>query len=199
MNSGSLLVRQAYKNRVMSTGNLINALIQSSLYKFNLRDASLIISKMGTWLKGLRVETFTELSKEVVDRYLLKSIRPEIIEEIAIHKEKNARLVILSSSLITICEPIARHTGIEDIICSTMEISNGILTGASVGNFCFGREKLIRLIAYCEKCNCDPSEAWYYADSISDLPVLEAVGNPVCVSPDKKLLKIARRMNWRII
>jgi HAD superfamily hydrolase (TIGR01490 family) len=199
LNSGSLLVRQAYKNGVMSTGNLINAFFQSYLYKFNLRDTNLIISKMGTWLKGLRQENIEELSKEVVDKYLKGSIRPEIIKEISFHKENNAATVILSSAILSICEPIRRLLGIDDIICTTMEISEGVLTGNPVGNFCFEDEKRIRLLSYCEKNHCAPSEAWYYGDSISDLPVFEVVGNPVCVSPDRKLAKIAREREWRVI
>ena len=197
-NSGSLLLWQAYKNRVMSTGNLINAIFQSYLYKFNLRDTNLIILKLGSWGKGLRQEIIDELSKEVVDKYLKGSIRPEIIKEIGFHKENNAATVILSSAISSICEPIGRYIGVDDIICTSLEISDGILTGAPVGKFCFGDEKRIRLLSYCEQNHFNPAEAWYYADSISDLPVLEVVGHPVCVTPDKKLTRIARERGWKI-
>jgi HAD superfamily hydrolase (TIGR01490 family) len=198
LNSGSLLVRQAYKNGVLSTGNLINAIFQSYLYKFNLRDTNLIISKMGTWLKGLSLETFKELSKEVVDKYLIGSIRPEIIKEIHFHKKNNAATVILSSAISSICEPIGRHLEVDNIICTTMETSKGILTGNPVGTFCFEDEKRTQLLAFCEKHHSDPLKAWYYADSISDLSGLEVVGNPVCVSPDKKLTRMAREKGWII-
>jgi HAD superfamily hydrolase (TIGR01490 family) len=199
LNSGSLLVRQAYKNGVMNAGNLINAIFQSYLYKFNLRDTNLIISKMGTWLKGLRQESIDELSKEVIDKYLKDSIRPEIVKEIDFHKEKNGATVILSSAISSICEPLGRHLAVDDIICTTMETSKGILTGAPVGSFCFGDEKRIRLFSYCKTTHFNPSEAWYYADSISDLPVLEVVGNPVCVTPDKKLARIAVERGWKVL
>jgi putative phosphoserine phosphatase / 1-acylglycerol-3-phosphate O-acyltransferase len=198
LNSGSLLVRQAYKQGVMSTGNLINAVFQSYLYKFNLRDTNLIISKMGTWLKGIPYAVIEKLSKELVDRYLIESIRPEIITEINNHRKENALTVILSSAIATICEPIGNHLGVDDIICTTMETSEGILTGNPVGKFCFEDEKRNRLISYCEKNHCDLSNAWYYADSISDFPVLEVVGNPVCVSPDKKLARLANINGWTI-
>jgi HAD superfamily hydrolase (TIGR01490 family) len=198
LNSGSLLVRQAYRNGALSTRNLINAIFQSYLYKFKLRDTNLIILKMGTWLKGIYHETIDELSKQVVEQYLLASIRPEIIEEFGIHKRNNGRTVILSSSISSICNPIGRHLGIDDIICTTMETNEGILTGAPVGTFCYGDEKRIRVLSYCEKNHYNLSEAWYYADSISDLPVFEVVGHPVCVAPDKKLSRIARKNRWKI-
>jgi HAD superfamily hydrolase (TIGR01490 family) len=197
-NSGSLLVWQAYKKGVLSTGNLINAIFQSYLYKFRLRDTNLIILKMGTWLKGLRQEPIDELSKEVVDKYLIRSIRPEIIKAMGFHRENNAGLVILSSAISSICFPMGRHLGVEEIICTTMEIAEGIMTGKPEGNFCFGAEKRIRLLSFCEKNHYDPAEAWYYSDSVSDLPVFEVVGHPVCITPDKKLTRIASEKGWEI-
>jgi HAD superfamily hydrolase (TIGR01490 family) len=198
VNSGSLLVRQAYKNKIMGTGDILNAIIQGYLYKFNLRETNLIISKMGTWLKGIQQESIDELCGQVVNRYLLKNIRPEIKHEIAFHRENNAGIIILSSAITSICEPFGKFLGVDDIICTTMENKQGTLTGKPVGNYCFDDEKRIRLLSYCNEKHYDPSTAWYYADSISDLSALEAVGYPVCVSPDRKLANEARKKGWKI-
>jgi HAD superfamily hydrolase (TIGR01490 family) len=199
VNSGSLLVRQAYKDKIMGIGDLVNAIIQGYLYKFRLRETNLIISKMGTWLKGIRQESIDELCSEVVNSYLIKYIRPQIKNEIAFHRESNAAIIILSSAITSICEPLGRYLGVDDIICTTMENELGILTGKPVGNYCFEDEKMIRLLSYCNENNYDPSTAWYYADSISDLSVFEAVGHPVCVSPDRKLAIHARNNRWKIL
>ena len=198
VNSGSLLVRQAFKKGLMSTGDLLNAIFQSYLYKFNLRDTNRIISRMGTWLKGLSIESIAELSEEVVNSYLINAIRPEIIKEIRFHQDQNGRIVMLSSEISEICGPIAGKLGFEDIICTEMETADGILTGNPVGNFCFGEEKRVRLTEFCITENYRLTEAFYYADSVSDLPALEAVGHPVCISPDKKLRRIALQKEWII-
>jgi HAD superfamily hydrolase (TIGR01490 family) len=199
VNSGSLLVRQAYKDKIMGTGDLVNAIIQGYLYKFALRETNLIISKMGTWLKGIRQESIDEVCSEVVNSYLIKYIRPQIKDEIAFHRESNAGIIILSSAITSICEPLGRYLGVDDIICTTMENELGILTGKPVGKYCFEDEKRFRLLSYCKENNYDPSTAWYYADSISDLSALEAVGHPVCVSPDRKLTVYARNNRWKIL
>lgn len=198
VNSGSLLVRHAYKNGLMSTGNLLNAILQAWLYKFNLRDTNVIIAKMGNWLKGLHHEAVEELSEEVVNKYLIKSIRPEIVAEIKFHKEKSGLIVMLSSAISSICEPTGRLLGFNDILCTTMETIDGILTGSPAGNYCFGDEKRVRLMEFCEAGNYSLKETYYYADSISDLPALEVVGHPVCITPDKKLRQVARKKGWRI-
>ncbi len=197
-NSGSIIVRQAYRKGIMSTWNLIQAIFQSYLYKFNLRDTKLIIQKMGTWVKGLRFEEIDELSREVVNQFLIENIRPEIIKIISFHRENNARLGILSSAISSICFPVGRYLGIKEIICTEIEAIEGILTGNPAGDFCFGDEKRIRLLSFCEKNNLDPAQVWYYSDSASDIPVFEVVGHPVCVSPDKKLTRVAGEKGWEI-
>jgi phosphoserine phosphatase len=60
------------------------------------------------------------------------------------------------------------------------------------------KKKLIRMKDYCEMNNSRPEEAWYYGDSGSDIPVLESVGHPVCINPDRRLKKTALRRKWKI-
>ena len=68
-----------------------------------------------------------------------------------------------------------------------------------LGSKVYDKEKKHRLIMYCENNNFDPKDAYYYGDSYTDYHVMESVGNPVAVSPDKKLLKIAMANNWQIL
>jgi len=80
-----------------------------------------------------------------------------------------------------------------------MEVADGVFTGSPENNFCIGDEKRLRLMQYCEMRNYFLSEAFYYGDSISDLTALKAVGNPVCVQPDRKLSRIVHEKGWRIL
>jgi HAD superfamily hydrolase (TIGR01490 family) len=198
-NSGSILVRQAYKGGLLSTKSLLSAIYQSYLYKFNLRDTNQIISKMGSWVKGFPAEALINLSDLIVNDFLLDAIRQEIFEEILLHKTCNAEVVLLSSAISQICAPIGEYLGMDNVICTEMEVVNGVLTGEPVGSFCFGEQKVVRLIDYCRKNNVDSKDSWYYGDSISDLPVLSSVGHPVCVNPDKKLRKKALQSDWKIL
>jgi HAD superfamily hydrolase (TIGR01490 family) len=198
INSGHLLVREAYKNGLMNNADLLYAVYLSWLYKFNLRDTSRIISGMGKWLKGLTVAEVTELCERVVFKHLIGNIRPEIYSEIKFHKDHNAEIVILSSAIVEICRPIASHIGADSSVCTVMEIVDGVLTGFPEKKFCFDDEKRVRLLEYCEVRNYTLAEAFYYGDSISDFPALAVVGHPVCVAPDRKLSAISRKKGWRI-
>jgi putative phosphoserine phosphatase/1-acylglycerol-3-phosphate O-acyltransferase len=198
-NSGRIITKIAYEKGLMTFPDLIRGLWLSFLYRYELRDTVKIIDSMVAWLKGVRVTDFNDLALEVFNTNILNSIRPEIREEITYHKNKEAIIVILSSALPAICKPVANYLSLDDIICSNLEVNNGVFTGFPSGSFCFGKEKVNRLLGYCKSVNINPLDSWYYGDSIADLPVLETVGNPVCVYPDRKLLKVSRERGWKVL
>ncbi len=84
------------------------------------------------------------------------------------------------------------------MICTEIEVINGYFSGLPKGKYCYKEEKLFQAKNYCEKHGFSLSEAYFYSDSTEDLPLLEKVGNPVCVSPEPALAKIAHKNNWRI-
>ncbi len=75
--------------------------------------------------------------------------------------------------------------------------SNG-RPGLPVEPLCFGQGKLARAEALAQALGADLSRAIFYSDSITDLPLLERVGEAVAVNPDKKLLREARARGWRV-
>ena len=196
--SGKSLVKAALKKGLFSYRNLITAFFLSLAFRLKAKDPSKIIEHMVSWVKGIPENSLIDLCSDVADKIIIPSVYKEAIAEIEFHKSKNAKVVILSSALKTVCQEMARHLRMDDIICSELEIKNGYLTGRPVGQLCFGKEKAVRLLDYCERNLYSPSDAWYYGDSISDFSALSTVGNPVCVNPDKKLKKEATKRVWTI-
>jgi HAD superfamily hydrolase (TIGR01490 family) len=197
-NSGSSLVRMAYKKRIMNRTGLLKAIYLSVLYRFKLMDTVKIINSMVSWVEGIPEKTISELSSEVSSKILIPSIRQEVLSEMKIHRDKEAQVVILSSAIKHICIEVAAHLRINDILCSDLEIEDGLFTGQPLGHLCFGEEKAKRLKEYCDNNNTSVVDAWYYGDSIPDLQALNVVGHPVCVNPDRKLSKAALKNGWRI-
>jgi HAD superfamily hydrolase (TIGR01490 family) len=197
-NSGKLLVRGAYEKGMMSLPDLIKALWLSFLYKFRLMDSEKIIAGMLKWLDRVPEKRVSDLSSEVFEKHMLHAIPENARSEIKMHKDRNAAVVILSSALSPVCQVVAGHLEMDDVICTQIETDGGLYTGRTAGKLCFGNEKVSRLKEYCEKNNCKVEQAWYYGDSFSDIPVLQIVGNPVCVNPDKKLQKAANKNSWKI-
>lgn len=196
--SGKELVLGAFKKGLMSRTDLVSAIYLSMVYKMNLVNPSEAIDKMGTWVKGINVGTMENLCSEVFKEVLLPSLFPEAKNEILLHKEKDAGLIILSSSLSPICHSMAEYLEMDDILCSGLESVNGVLTGKATGKFCFGEEKAERLRQYCELNNSKLKDAWYYGDAFTDLPALSIVGHPVCINPERKLERVAKKKGWKI-
>ena len=198
-NSGKTLIQYSYKHGLMTVPDLVKGIYLSLVYRFELNDTAKIIAGMIRWMKGLTESKVIELSSNIFNNHLAKSIRREVNSEINFHKTRGARVVILSSAILPICRNVADYLKMDDVICSNLEIIDGAYTGQSTGPLCFGEEKVARLIDYCQKHKINPLDSWYYGDSISDLAVLSSVGNPVCVNPDKKLKKEAHKRGWKTL
>ncbi len=198
-NSATHLVQEARKRGVMTERQYWLAVWLSILYKLNIGEPIKMINRMLSWLTGLQEESIMKLSQEIFDNIIKETIRPEILETIREHRAKKAAVILLSSATTPICLPVTRFMELDDVICTQLESENGILTGHTRGKLVYGPEKKVRMLAYCREKEYDPREAWYYGDSHTDRYVMEAVGYPVAVSPDKRLLKIAKRNNWPIL
>lgn len=198
INSGEALIRHAYHKGVMSTLGVLKAIYTGIQYKYSMKDTHKLIHRMSGWLAGLSEDKFNKISNEILQKDLLPNIRPNIVKEIEFLKNEGTEVVILSSAISSVCIPLGKHLNMDAVICTELEVEAGKFTGRPVGKFCFRDEKLVRLKEFCEQRNFKLENAAYYADSIDDLPALQQVGFPVCVSPDKKLAKIALERGWLV-
>ena len=196
--SGRLLIRYNYQEGRISRKDLILNMIIAHLCKKGVLNTDRIIEKWAMKYKGVDEKEILKLSMNWFDDILVNHIREEARKEIEYHKKNNGKTVLLSAALPYICNPISEHLEIDDVICTQMEIENGKFSGRILGNACYGIGKLHRAQEYCNSNTNKIDNAYYYADSIADIYVLERVKNPVCVTPDKKLRKVAQERSWRI-
>jgi len=198
-NSATTLVEESRIRGVMSSGQYRHAVWLAVLYKLNLGDPIKMITRMLSWLKGLRESEIKLLCEEIYQASIKESLRPEILESFEKHRSSGAAVVLLSSATEPICEVVAHHLNLDDMVCTQLETLDGTFTGQIRGKLVYGAEKKHRMLSFCKEHDSDIKKAWYYGDSHSDRHVMEAVGNPVAVSPDKGLKKIAILQKWPIL
>jgi HAD superfamily hydrolase (TIGR01490 family) len=198
-NSATALVEESRKRGVMTPGQYRHAVWLSILYKLNLGDPVKMISRMLTWLKGLQEKDIKLLCEEIYQSSIKLTVRPEIQESFEMHRSAGAAVVLLSSATTPICEVVSDNLQMDEVICTRLQTINGEFTGRTEGRLVYGAEKKHRMQIFCKNQQSDAQKAWYYGDSHTDQYVMKAVGNPVAVSPDKKLKKIAKRLNWPIL
>jgi HAD superfamily hydrolase (TIGR01490 family) len=105
--------------------------------------------------------------------------------------------VVLSASPQELVDAVVHALGAHRGVGTRAQIVDGLLTGQLDGPFCYGAGKLERLRTELGEVPLDT--AWAYADSMSDLPVLTAVGWPIVVNPDRRLQRIARSRHWPVL
>lgn len=115
------------------------------------------------------------------------------------HRNQGDYLLIITATNSFVTHPIAKHLGVDDILASDAEIVGDRYTGNGVGTPCFQGGKVVRLQEWLEKKGFDLDGAYFYSDSINDLPLLEKVPNPVAVDPDDRLKALALDRGWQIL
>ncbi len=112
------------------------------------------------------------------------------------HLDAGHFCVVLSASPQELVEVVCAGLGLHRAVGTCAEVADGRFTGALDGAFCYGPGKLARLRQALGRV--DLGQAWAYADSISDLPVLTACAHPVAINPDRALRRVARQNAWPI-
>ena len=122
----------------------------------------------------------------------------EALEEMDAHRAAGHRVFMVSASPEEIVRPLARHLGADGSVSTIAEIdTEGRYTG-EVEFYSYGPYKVDAMEALALEYDLDLDRCYAYSDSITDLPMLEAVGHPIVVNPDRALARIAEERDWEI-
>lgn len=140
--------------------------------------------------------------REIVRETLLETIEPiiyaEALDLIETHRRAGDRVYLVSASPEEIVQPLSEMLGADGAICSRAEIDDqGRYTGA-MAFYAYGETKAEAIRELAERTGLDLDRSYAYSDSATDLPMLEAVGHPVAVNPDRPLARAARERQWEI-
>jgi putative phosphoserine phosphatase/1-acylglycerol-3-phosphate O-acyltransferase len=148
--------------------------------------------------RGISESVFEEIGETVFEKYLAGRIFPESRALVRAHQERGHTLAIVSSATRYQAEPLARELGIPHVLCTRLHVKHGMLTGRVERPTCWGEGKLHYARELAEREGVDLAESWFYTDSIDDLPLLEAVGRPRPLNPDRRLAGLARDRGWPV-
>jgi HAD superfamily hydrolase (TIGR01490 family) len=115
------------------------------------------------------------------------------------HRARGDYLLIITATNAFVTRPIAKRLGVDDMIATEPEIIDGRYSGGYLGTPCFQQGKVVRLQEWLEAHPYSMDGAYFYSDSINDLPLLEQVSYPIAVDPDDRLAEIARTRAWQVM
>lgn len=134
-----------------------------------------------------------------MNEVILPMITDNALDLVHKHRMQGHILMIITSTNRFITRPIADEFGIDLLIATEVEESNGSFTGRTFDTPSFGEGKVTRLRDWLDKENESLKGSWFYSDSHNDLPLLKLVDNPVALNPDPILKKEAQIQKWTII
>ena len=148
--------------------------------------------------KGWEREKVVAVVEETIEEAVDPIVYAEASDLIERHREEGRLVVIVSASPEEIVRPLGRYLGADETIASRAEVDEaGRYTGA-MAFYAYGPYKATAMAELAETYGLDLAGSYAYSDSYTDLPMLEAVGHPVAVNPDRVLAKLARERNWEV-
>jgi len=149
-------------------------------------------------VEGVAVEVLDEVAARVLPR-LHDRVRPESRNLIKMHHDADRETWIVSASPHGIVAPLAVTLGMTGAIATKGKVVDGRYTNELEGPFVYGQGKREAIEKLASDRGYDLAACYSYSDSISDLPMLEAVGHPVAVNPDSELEDVAHDRGWPIV
>ena len=167
-----------------------------SLLALDRRDRGDFLRAFYRRFEDAPIEQLRADSWELFHRQLLTRSFPDGFARVRAHRALGHRTLLITGALDFIIEPI--RPLFDDIVCAEMESRDGRLTGHLTTLPPIGEARALLLADYAEAHSLSLEESVAYADSASDLAMLEAVGFPVAVNPESRLSAIARRRGWHV-
>jgi putative phosphoserine phosphatase/1-acylglycerol-3-phosphate O-acyltransferase len=192
------LLMEQVKARQVSVVGAAQQVLMALGYSRDVYDFEEVLDTAIKMLQGVSEQEFSRMGDRLFHKHLQKKLYAEAQELVDTHRQLGHHLVIVSSATRYQIEPVAEALGINDILCTELEVRAGEFTGVVKGEPCWGEGKLRAATAWNKQHRVNMKNAWFYTDALEDLPLLEAVGHPVAVNPTDDLEHHAQAEHWPV-
>jgi HAD superfamily hydrolase (TIGR01490 family) len=161
--------------------------------------AEALLGEVTELLKGVPERDIARMVPELLAG-ILPRIYPQMLDEVHAHQDAGRPTFIVSAAGNELVKLLAQVLVMDGGIGTAYATdADGRLTGELDGPFMYGAGKVAAMERFAADHDIDLAESYAYSDSASDLPMLQAVGNPVVVNPDPGLAETAKREGWRVM
>jgi HAD superfamily hydrolase (TIGR01490 family) len=199
VNSGVLFAKWEYREGRITRTQLARALAWSVGYHLSLIDLPKAYEEAVAHYRGtpdteMMARTRVWFEAEVAHRLL-----PLARAALQWHRERGHRLVLLSNTSSWQATLATAAWGLDDWLATRCHVGDdGLLDGTVVRPLCYGQGKVTWARRWLDEQGGSLDRAWFYSDSLSDVPMLQAVAHPVVVNPDPRLARLAVRRGWPV-
>ena len=168
-------------------------------YTMGIIDAPRVAKKALESFRGREERWLIESCEGWFEEYVLEHVQPKGREAVERHRANGDVVAIVTGATTYAANPLARELNIETVVCTLLEVdAEGRFTGLPIEPLCYGPGKLELARRAGERLGFRVEEATFYSDSITDVPLLEAVKTPIVVNPDRRLRRVAQQRGWPV-
>jgi HAD superfamily hydrolase (TIGR01490 family) len=193
--------RPFYAGGLISRGSVLRSAYAQFVYLVGGADHDQM-EKMREFLSRLSAGWDVATVREIVADTLHHVVDPLVFDEavslIEQHRLAGRDVVIVSASGAEVVEPIGEMLGADAVIATRMEIADGRYTG-NIDYYAYAENKATAIQELAARKGYDLARSYAYSDSITDLPMLEIIGHPHAVNPDKELRRQAATRGWPVL
>jgi len=160
------------------------------------------MEKMRAYLSSLSagwdVQTVRDIVAETLHAIIDPLVYDEAVAKLEHHRNAGHDVVIVSTSGSEVVEPIGEMLGADHVVATQLVVEAGLYTG-EIGFYAYGPAKADAIRELAVTRGYDLAESYAYSDSETDLPMLEVVGHPHVVNPDRVLRRVAAERGWPVL
>jgi HAD superfamily hydrolase (TIGR01490 family) len=190
-----------YRSGLISRSDVIRSLCAQLVFRFTGAghgQMERIRAYVSALCRGWPADQVRQIVTDNLERLVVPHVYPQALRLLAAHKAAGRKIVIVSTSGREIVEPIGRLLGADHVIATRMVIVNGHYTG-DFELYAYGEEKAAAVRVFAAEGGYVLGDCFAYSDLVTDLPMLQAVGHPHAVNPDRALRAIAAGRGWPVI
>jgi HAD superfamily hydrolase (TIGR01490 family) len=193
--------RPFYRDGLIGRRDMIKAAYAQLIYRIGGADdhqMARIRDAVAQLCKGWRAEQVRQIVNETLHELINPYVYAEAAALIVEHRAAGRDIVLVSTSGDEMVRPIGELLGITDVIATRMVVADGRYTG-EVEYYAAGPNKATAVREMAAERSYDLADCYAYSDSVSDTPLLETVGHPTAVNPDRALRRVAIERGWPVL
>ncbi|MGD9021405.1 MAG: HAD family hydrolase, partial [Lysobacterales bacterium] len=192
------LIREQLRRGDIAPAQLLELAAAMASFGLGKMGFSGLVAVNAQFMRGIDEKSYRELGVDLYNNHIARRVYPESRKLVQAHLARGHTVVVVSSATRYQLQTAADDLDIEHVLCTGLEVKKGKFTGAVEHPACFGRGKLDAAESMAEAHGIDLDQSFFYSDSHEDRLLLERVGLPRALNPDRKLQRLARRESWPV-
>jgi putative phosphoserine phosphatase / 1-acylglycerol-3-phosphate O-acyltransferase len=158
---------------------------------------SMVLARQAVTLAAGRSQVAVAEAAQTVADELCSMVQPFAETAFAAHREAGRPIVLATTTPYDLVKPFADRLGLDDVVATRYGVGpDGTYDGTLDGPFVWSAGKLAAITEWAERHDVDLAESYAYSDSVYDTPMLAAVGHPIVVNPDPRMVLVAAARRW---